>query len=426
MQLSWLGRVVLWPSATSRSARSTGPAWGPGSSGQRRRPGWLGAVGPRSAGPRDFEIRFALIKTGGLALLIASPFALVYLIDHVGTSGQRAGILGGPTVAALLQDDILGLELGIITSIFGSPLPGLTTSWYKLSLCAEQPKPISIAGGATIQARHDLDRLVSADTIIVPSGDLSRSVSDAVSDALRTAHLRGARVVSLCTGVFDVAAAGILDGRRATTHWSVANLLAEMYPRVKIDPSVLYVDDQNIYTCSGGGAALDMCVHIVRRDFGSTVANALARQLVLSAHRESYQPQLVETLVWADPMDDGVAASMAWALKNLDKTITVEGLAKKARMSTRNFLRQFSRQAGTSPIRWLILQRVRASLPLLKSTTLPVEQVASRVGFERSVTYRSHFRKIVGQAPNSYRREFGRQFGISTAERPADVPGTGP
>jgi AraC family transcriptional regulator, transcriptional activator FtrA len=318
---------------------------------------------------------------------------------------MAASAASGPTVSALLHDDMSAFELGIVTEIFGYPLPGLEAVWYRLAVCAERPGPVPILGGAAIQADGGLDVFASAEIVIVPGGDPHGEVSDAVSEALRAAHRGGSRIVSICTGTFALAAAGLLNGRRTATHWMVTDLLAERFPLVKVDSSALYVEEDNIFTSAGSASGLDLCVHLVRQDFGPSIANAMARRLVIAPHREGYQPQHIETPVRVDPEDDRLTGSMTWALKNLDMSISGDELARRAHMSTRSYLRQFAKATGTSPIRWLITQRVQASLPLLENTQLSIGQVAARVGFERAITYRYHFGRIMGMTPTAYRRE---------------------
>jgi AraC family transcriptional activator FtrA len=213
-------------------------------------------------------------------------------------------------------------------------------------------------------------------------------------------------VVSICSGTFVLAASGLLDGRRAAAHWLYADRLTERFPRVNIDSTVLYVEDDTIFTSAGSAAGLDLCVHLVRQDFGAAAANALARRLLLAPFREGHQPQLVENPVRADPTDDRLSRSMTWALAHLDEPITVDTLARHAHMSTRTYLRHFADAVGTSPIRWLINQRVHASLPLLENTQLLIEQVAAGVGFDRAVTFRYHFARTMGTSPTAYRRAF--------------------
>lgn len=317
------------------------------------------------------------------------------------------GAPAGPTVSVLLYDGMSAFEVGIVTEVFGLPRPELDVDWYRLTICAEGPGPVAVVGGAALHAERGLDDFAAADTVIVPGvSDVHGDCSPELIAALRLAHDRGARVVSICSGAFALAAAGLLDGRRATTHWRYAKLLARRFPSVVVDPDVLYVDGSDVLTSAGSAAGLDLCLHLVRQDFGPTVANTVARRLVVPPHREGGQAQFIETPVPPDAEDDHIARSMAWALTNLGQPITVELLARQATMSTRTYLRQFARCTGSSPIRWLIAQRVHASLPLLEKTDRRVEEIAAAVGFESTVTYRQHFGRTMRTSPSAYRRAF--------------------
>jgi AraC family transcriptional activator FtrA len=214
------------------------------------------------------------------------------------------------------------------------------------------------------------------------------------------------RLMVICTGAFALASAGLLDGRRATTHWLYADLLRRRYPRVHVDPTPLYVEDGGIFTSAGSAAGLDLGIHLVRQDHGAAVANLVARRLVVPPHRDGGQAQYIEAPA-GDGHDDGwVAASMAWALEHLGDHITVETLAKQANVSSRTYLRHFTKVTGTSPIRWLITQRLQACLPLLERTDLPIEHIARRVGFDTAVTFRHHFVRVMRTSPSAYRRAF--------------------
>jgi AraC family transcriptional regulator, transcriptional activator FtrA len=314
-----------------------------------------------------------------------------------------------PTVSVLAYDGMSAFETGIVTEVFGLTWPDIEVEWYDLTICTERAEPVRVIGGATLSSPHGLDALASADTVIVPSvKDVDVPPSPELVAALRLAHRRGARMVSICSGAFALAAAGLLDGRRATTHWVYADRLRRRFPEVLIDPAPLYVDDGDVLTSAGCAAGLDLSLHIVRRDFGAAVVNAIARRLVVQPHREGGQAQYIEAPVNADPDDDRVARSMAWAREHLAEPITVEQLARAAHMSPRTYLRHFTRCAGTSPIRWLIAQRVQASLPLLETTTMPVERIASVVGFDAPVTFRHHFQAAMHTSPSAYRRTFTR------------------
>ncbi|GAA3441140.1 helix-turn-helix domain-containing protein [Planomonospora venezuelensis] len=311
------------------------------------------------------------------------------------------------TVSVLAFDGMAPFELGCVVEIFGIPRPELDAPWYELAVCAEAPGDLRVVGGFTMRAGHGLDVLAAADTVIVPGvPDVRGEVSPGVVAALRTAHGRGARVVSICSGAFALAAAGLLDGREATTHWQYAELLQRRFPRVRVNPDVLYVDGGDVLTSAGSAAGLDLLVHLVRRDHGPGVANTVARRLVIPPHRDGGQAQFVQAAV--TPLEDGdaVAAAMAWALEHLAEPLTVADLARAAHMSQRTFIRRFGRRTGTSPLRWVISQRVAASLPLLESASAPVEEVAAAVGFDSAVTFRHHFARAMRTSPSAYRRAF--------------------
>jgi AraC family transcriptional activator FtrA len=310
-----------------------------------------------------------------------------------------------PTVAVLAYPGMSAFETGIVTEVFGLPRPELDVDWYRLMICAAGPVPM--IGGAHLTTPYGLADLARAQTVIVPGvPDVHADPAPEIVAALRRAHRTGARIVSICSGAFALAGAGLLDGRPATTHWRYAALLRQRYPLVKVDADVLYVDDGDILTSAGSAAGLDLCVHLVRRDFGPTVANAVARRLVIPPHREGGQAQFIEAPVPADPDDDRIARSMAWAVAHLTEPVTVAKLARVAHMSTRSYVRHFARCSGTSPIRWLIAQRVQASLALLEAGTAPVEEVAGRVGFDSPATFRYHFTRAMHTSPSAYRRAF--------------------
>lgn len=313
----------------------------------------------------------------------------------------------GPRVSVLTYEGMSAFELGIVCEVFGLPRPELDVDWYRLTICSESPGPVRMVGGASLRADGGLAEFAAADTVIVPGvGDPHGDCSPAVLDALRHAHARGARIMSICSGAFALAAAGLLDGRRATTHWRYAELLARRFPSLTVDPDVLYVDEGDVLTSAGSAAGLDACVHVVRCDFGPTVANAVARRLVIPPHRQGGQAQFIEAPVVVDAGDDRITRSMNWALAHLTEPITVAVMARHAHMSVRTYLRHFTRCTGSSPIRWLIAQRVHASLPLLEGTTMGVEQVAAAVGFDRAVTFRQHFGATMRTSPSAYRRTF--------------------
>ena len=316
------------------------------------------------------------------------------------------------TVAILAYDGMSGFESGLAAEIFGMTelserfSAGITRPWYSVKLCAETTE-IRLVGGATVLARHGLADLAAADTVVIPSvRDVTEPAAPELVAAIRAADRRGARLVSICSGAFTLAAAGVLDGRSATTHWIYADLLQERYPCVEVDPAPLYVDSGRVLTSAGCAAGLDLCLHIVRSDHGVGVANDVARRLVVAPHRAGGQAQYIETPVPEPATDGRIAAGMAWALEHLDAPIMLDELAAQSAMSRRSYLRQFAKATGTTAIKWLIEQRVQASLPLLESSALSIEQIAARVGFESPVTFRYHFVRQMPTTPSDYRSSF--------------------
>jgi AraC family transcriptional regulator, transcriptional activator FtrA len=317
------------------------------------------------------------------------------------------GASTGPTVSVLTYAGMSAFEIGIVTEVFGLPRPEFDIPWYDLAICAEHPGPVPIIGGASLYTPHDLTAFAAAQTVIVPGvSDVNAGPSAELIAALRLAHQRGARIVSICSGAFALAGAGLLDGRRATTHWQYADLLRRRYPRVEVDPNVLYLAGPDVLTSAGSAAGLDLCLHLVRQDYGAAIANAVARRLVIQPHRDGGQAQFIERPVTASRGDDRIARSMTWALEHLAKPITVATLARQAHVSERTYLRYFARATGTTPIRWLISQRIQASLALLETTGTPIEKIAAAVGFDTAVTYRHHFARAMRTSPTAYRRAF--------------------
>jgi AraC family transcriptional activator FtrA len=303
-------------------------------------------------------------------------------------------------IVALVPERVPAFELGIVVEVFGLARPELELpSWYSLTICAERPGAHeSSTGGFGFHIEHGLEALRGADTVIVPGW------SGEVSDALLAALPRDARYVSICSGAFLLAAAGLLDGREVATHWRYAERLARLYPRVRVNPDVLYVDEGDVLTSAGSAAGIDLCLHVVSCDHGRAIANRVARRLVIPPHRDGGQAQLIELPV-PTAADDPIAGVMEWALERLHEPLALSTLAARAYMSVRTFTRRFQAATGTSPGRWLIEQRVRAALPLLEAEE-PVEVVAARVGFGSAATFRHHFHAIMRTKPTAYRRAF--------------------
>ena len=299
-------------------------------------------------------------------------------------------------------------ELGIVVEVFALPRPELETAWwYSLDVVTERPdEPLRMLGGMTMQVAYGLDRLAVADTVVIPAWPVDRAPSVELLDSLRAASRRGARLVSICSGAFLLAATGLLDGRRVATHWRYADELQRRHPRVRVDPSVLYVEDAPFVTSAGSAAGIDACLHLIRSDHGSGVANLLARRMVVPAHRDGGQAQFIERPVGSGDGDALLRQSMDWAVGHLASPIRVDDLARRAFMAPRTFSRRFADANGTSPLRWLTEQRVAASLPLLESTDHPVEHVAALVGFTRPAAFRAQFQRVMRTTPSAYRRAF--------------------
>ncbi|HEX5146635.1 MAG TPA: helix-turn-helix domain-containing protein [Conexibacter sp.] len=286
---------------------------------------------------------------------------------------------------------------------------------YELTLCAPAPGPVPSTSGFPVVAEHGLDGLAAAGTVLVPGFDPRGAWPPPphVLDALRTAHAGGARIASICTGAFALGAAGLLDGRRVTTHWQHARRLAELYPRARVDPDVLYVDDGDLLTSAGVAAGIDLCLHLLRRDHGAAAANAAARQTVVAPHRAGGQAQFIERAVPPDD-DGGLEATRAYALEHLDRPLTVAQLARHACTSERTFARRFRQETGTTPLRWLHAQRVDQARRLLEGSDLPVETVAARCGFGSAAILRQHFRRATATTPTAYRRTFAGSVGSTS------------
>jgi transcriptional regulator GlxA family with amidase domain len=301
-------------------------------------------------------------------------------------------------VVALVFPGVVAFDLATPAQVFGHTAE---RHRYAFAVATPEPGEVPTSTGFSIVAAHGLDALAGAHTVIVPGhAGLEREWPPAALDALRRFD---GRIVSICTGAFVLAAAGLLDGLRATTHWNDAPLLAARYPRVAVDPKVLYVDEGRILTSAGVAAGIDLCLHLVRTDHGAHVANAVARRIVVAPHRSGGQAQFVDRPL---PEAPGIAATLEWALRHLHEPLTVAGLARHALMSERSFARRFRSETGTTPLRWLIEQRVAHARRLLEQTELPVETIATECGFGTAVSLRDHFGRAVNTTPSAYRRAF--------------------
>lgn len=314
-------------------------------------------------------------------------------------------------VAVLIADGLSPLEFAVACEVFGYDRSHLGVPWYSLSVCAADAGPVKTQVGFRLEANGTLADAARAQTVIVPPivPPDGRAVDPRIIAAVADAHRRGARVVSLCTGAFVLAEAGVLDGRRATTHWAHADQLAAEYPAVEVDPKVLYVDAGGVLTSAGSAASIDLCLHLVRADYGADIANSVARNLVVPPHRDGGQAQYVVTPLPTGPGVDGLAEVLAWAEAHLADELTVQVLARRAAMSPRTFARRFSDVTGTTPHRWLCRQRVLLAQRLLETTDLAVEHIADRCGLGTATNLRLHFRAEIGVSPAAYRRTFRRE-----------------
>lgn len=312
-------------------------------------------------------------------------------------------------VAALVGSRAAPFELSVCHEVFGLGRPENAAPRYEFRVVAAFDGPVPVTDGDwTIATPWRLDDLAHADTVVVPTWpEETEPAPREILDALRAVHRRGGRLVSVCTGAFLLAQTGLLDGRRATTHWMHTDALARGYPAIEVDPNVLFLDaGNNVYTSAGTAAGIDLCLHLVRRDHGAEVANALARRMVVAPQRDGGQAQFVDAPLPSVCQDDTLARTLEWAIAHLDEPLTVEDLARQALLSPRTFARRFRAATGTTPMQWLLRQRVLLAQRLLETTDLPVDVVAPRCGFGAATALRVHFRRLVGTTPMAYRRTF--------------------
>lgn len=309
-------------------------------------------------------------------------------------------------VAAVLLDGVHPFELGVLCEVFGLDRSAQGLPVYDFAVVSAEGPVLRTHAGFTISELHGLDRLEEADLICVPAGDeyVVRDYPPELLGALRRAVDRGARVLSVCSGVFTLGAAGLLDGRRCAIHWMHSAELARAYPLADVQPDVLYVDDGPVVTSAGTAAGIDACLHVVRQEHGPEVANAIARRMVVPPHRDGGQAQFIERPL---PVAcDTVGGVLAWMERHLDSEMTVEQLAERAHMSPRTFARRFQQETGTTPYRWLLRQRVLLAQELLEGTDETVDSIAGRSGFGNAAGLRHHFLRTLGTTPNGYRRTF--------------------
>lgn len=313
-----------------------------------------------------------------------------------------------PLVIAVAYDGLCTFEFGCAAEVFGLPRPEMGDGWYRFAVASVEPGPLRATGGVRVMVDGALDLLAEAGTVIVPGWrSVDAPVPEALTVALRDAHARGARILSLCSGAFVLAAAGLLEGRDATTHWRYADQLIARHPGLRFVPDVLYVDAGSVLTAAGSAAGLDLCLHLVRRDWGPEVANRIARRLVVPAHRQGGQAQYVERPVPRERAGGSCLGPLLDRVRGaLDQDWPVERLAAEAALSPRGLHRHFRAATGQSPGAWLVAERVARARELLEVTAIPIEELALFCGFGSAATLRHHFRTVLGSSPAAYRARF--------------------
>jgi AraC family transcriptional regulator, transcriptional activator FtrA len=309
-------------------------------------------------------------------------------------------------VAAVVLDGANVFEFAVAAEVFGIERPEVGRDLYAFDLCAPTGRA-RLAGGAELTTPGDLDTIAAADTVIVPHGGAHGEVDPELLAAMIRAHAGGARLVSFCSGAFTLAATGLLDGRRATTHWMLTQAFRRRFPRVTLDPGVLFVDEGDVLTSAGTAAGIDLALHLVRYDHGAEVARGIARRMVVPPHRDGGQAQYIDQPHEPRVGADQLGGLLDWLRSDLRREVTVAEMARRAAMSERTFVRRFKESTGTTPFRWVAGQRLRRAQELLEVTDMDVDHVAAAAGFGTATNLRQHFRRELDTTPSAYRRSFG-------------------
>jgi AraC family transcriptional regulator, transcriptional activator FtrA len=335
------------------------------------------------------------------------PASFGGLRQNDGATGRAMRRWSAGAVAIVVCDGVTVFELGVACEVFGNSWSAVFgVPWYRSFVCAVTPGLVMVDAGFQMMAAHGAECIASADTVIVLPTVSAQGAPAGISEELRQAHARGSRIISLCTGAFAVAAAGLLDGRRATTHWTECHELARRYPRVTVDPGVLFVDEGDILTSAGSAAGIDLCLHVVRQDYGTEIATQLARQLVVPPQRDGGQAQYIDAPMPELDSSSLFADTVCWLQSHMNEPVTVEDLAARSAMSPRTFARRFLASTGTTPYQWLLRQRVQLAQRLLEMSDLPIDAVAGQSGFSTAANLRKHFSRTVHTSPQAYRRAF--------------------
>jgi AraC family transcriptional regulator, transcriptional activator FtrA len=315
----------------------------------------------------------------------------------------------GPLVVSVVYDGLCTFEFGVAWEVFGLPRPEMGAGWYRFRTASAEMGPLRAAGGLLVNADGGSDLIAQADLVIVPGWrGIASPTPEWLREALKTAAHRGARIATLCSGVFPLAASGLLDGQTATTHWRYAGELASRYPEITVTPDVLYVDNGQLLTAAGSAAAIDLCLHIVRQDFGIEAANSVARRMVVPPHRDGGQAQFIPRPVPRHGEAERLGALMDWMEANIDSDLSVAALARRAAMSLRTFQRRFEETTGMSPGEHVTGLRVSRAQSILEARPdLSLDDVALLAGFGSVETMRHHFRKRLKTSPHAWRVQFG-------------------
>lgn len=324
----------------------------------------------------------------------------------------------GPLVAVLAYDGLCTFEFGVAYEIFGLTRPEMGDGWYRYEVCGIEPGPLRAAGGLIAEPTADRRILRKADLIVVPGwrGIDAPVPADLIAD-LKRAHVRGARIMSLCSGIAVLAACGLLNGRRATTHWRYTQSIEDRYPDIEVEPNMLYVDEGDVLTAAGSAAGIDLCLHVVRRDFGPEAANNVARRLVVPPHRDGGQAQFIQRPIPRERESARIGPMIDWLRQRLNETHQVKRLAEQAGMSIRTFQRRFEEATGLPPGEWVVAERVRLAQEYLeKDSRATLDDVAAICGFGSLATMRHHFRRRTGTSPGAYRQRFAHGEARSAIE----------